>query len=308
VKFDAPARLAAIALMALAAAPVALGGRQAASRTRTVYVTALDDAAAPVLTLTAADFTVKEGGADRKVVSADLATAPMHISFIDDDNGSGIFRTAIAYFIQHVQHQADYSIDVLVPQPQRIVDFTSSFDTLSEALRHLGARPPVDGAQLLSGVDELAREYTKKKFDRGVFVVLSLGADSPAPTGANQFNTISPDDVLNHLQQSGASLNVFLVSSLQRPPSTGTLSQLDDNRSVNQVVGDGPRQSGGRHGSIVATAGPVKELQMLADELLKQYIVTYEMPDGAKFTNRINVGVKKSGVTLRAPTRVPIDR
>jgi len=307
VTVDARARLAAAVLAVLAAAPATLAGRQAAPRTRAVYATALDDSGAPVLTLTAADFTVKEGGTDRPVLSAELATAPIHVSFIDDDNGTGMFRSAIAAFIQHVQHQADYSIDVLVPQPLRVVDFTSNFDALSEALRRLGARAPADGAQLLPGIDELAREYTKKKFDRGVIVALSLGADDPASTGA-QFDTLSPDDVLDHLQQSGASLSVFMVSSLQRPASTGSLSALSDNRGVNQVVGDGPRQSGGRRGNIVATAGTVKDMQQLADELLKQYVVTYAMPDGAKFSNKISVGVKKRGVTVRAPSRVPTDR
>ena len=42
------------------------------------------------------------------------------------------------------------------------------------------------------------------------------------------------------------------------------------------------------------------------DEVLKrQYVIEYTLPDGVKPSDRLSVTVKRKGVTLRAPTRVP---
>ena len=37
----------------------------------------------------------------------------------------------------------------------------------------------------------------------------------------------------------------------------------------NKVLGDGPKQSGGRHEEMVASAGVPKALQLVADDLLE---------------------------------------
>ena len=73
----------------------------------------------------------------------------------------------------------------------------------------------------------------------------------------------------------------------------------------NKVLGDGPKQSGGRHEEMIATAGVPKALQLVADDLLNQYVVSYSLPAGVKPSGKIAVAVGRRGVTLRAPTRVP---
>ena len=45
--------------------------------------------------------------------------------------------------------------------------------------------------------------------------------------------------------------------------------------------------------------------EMLGDELMHQYLVTYTLPDGVKPSEKLSVSVKRKGVTLRAPTRIP---
>jgi hypothetical protein len=126
--------------------------------------------------------------------------------------------------------------------------------------------------------------------------------------GGEEHSTVNSQHVLEQLRDSGAVLHVFSVerSALrstvvaQRPSA-----MLEENMHLNRVLGDGPKQSGGRHQSIVASAGSLMALQALASELTSQYRVTYTLPAGAKLSERLNVSAKRKGLTIRAPARLP---
>jgi hypothetical protein len=90
----------------------------------------------------------------------------------------------------------------------------------------------------------------------------------------------------------------------QTAPTTKPSDLLNENLSLHEVLGDGPKQSGGHREEISAMAGVSTGLQKLAEQLKHQYLVEYSL-DGAKPSNRINVSVNRKGVTLRAPTHVP---
>ena len=79
---------------------------------------------------------------------------------------------------------------------------------------------------------------------------------------------------------------------------------LGRNLQFQEVLGDGPKHSGGLRGEIVATAGLVPDLQRLAEQLANQYDVSYVLPDGVKPDSRLAVSVKRRGLTVRAPTRI----
>jgi hypothetical protein len=74
---------------------------------------------------------------------------------------------------------------------------------------------------------------------------------------------------------------------------------------LGRVLGDGPKQSGGRHHSIVASTGSLLPLQNLASELQKQYRITYTLPPGVKRNERLNVSIKRKNLTVRAPSKMP---
>ena len=273
-----------------------------AVKTRTVYVTVNDDRGLPVLDLTTADFAVKEAGKERDISSAELATGPMQVALIIDDNGTGIFRTGVGQFIQRLLGHGEFAISVVTGQTMRLVDFTTNTQALSVAIAKLGARPSTpDGGQLLEGITDAARALTKREARRPVIVALTVGGEEHSPVQAHE--------VLNYLRDSAASLHVISVASSYLRPTAAVTSpaqMLDTGINISEVLGDGPKQSGGRREEIVATTGGIDGLKRIADELLHQYEITYTLPDGVKPNERLTVTVKRSGVSLRAPTRIPI--
>src|SRR4029453_11841355 len=81
--------------------------------TRTVFVSVLDKSGAPVTDLAADDFIIKEGGKDREIVGASMSTAPLRIAVVVDDNGTGIFRYAVAKFVERLQGRAEFGLSTV---------------------------------------------------------------------------------------------------------------------------------------------------------------------------------------------------
>jgi hypothetical protein len=284
------------------AAPVAAEPQSlpAPPPTRTIYVSATDRSGASVPGLTGADFAVKEGGKVREVLQAGPATRPMKIAIVIDDNGTGLFRYGAGRFIQRLHGRAEFALSTVAGQFLKMVDYTANGEELGEALSQLVARPgTADGGQLLEGIYETAKDLERRKTDRSVIVVLTVGGEEHSPLPAHH--------VLDQLRKSGAALHVIAVSSsalrsmeaVQRPSAL-----LGENLNLSEVLGDGPKQSGGRRDEIVASAGLVSGLQVLAETLLTQYAVEYARAPGTR-SDKLSVSVKKPGVSVRAPVRVP---
>jgi VWFA-related protein len=290
---------------ALVAAMVAAGlwgaGLSAAQeRLRTVNITAVDKAGAPVLDLRPADLEVKERGKRRAVRAVEPATGLMHIALIVDDNGTGLFRSSVAQFITRLQREAEFAISVVMGQSLRLVDYTSDFDKLTGAVGYLGARPATpDGGQLLGAIYETARDMQKRELQRPVIIVMTVGGEEHNPMPAHQ--------VLDQLRDSHASLNVFeMTSSVLRPmqPVSRASGLLEESLNINEVIGDGSKQTGGRRDEMVAVTGLVKGMLTLADELSHQYRLTYVLPAGVDPSDRLEVSTTRRDVEVRAPTRV----
>jgi hypothetical protein len=80
---------------------------------------------------------------------------------------------------------------------------------------------------------------------------------------------------------------------------------MNDHAGREQVLGDGPKQSGGRRVDVTTTAAFPKALQQIANDLLAQYAITYTLPDGVKPDKRFSITVKRRGISLRAPSTIP---
>jgi VWFA-related protein len=291
-------RILATVMLALAWVPAIAGAQPL---TRSVYVTAVDRNGAAVTDLSAADFAVKEGGKTREVASARPATGPLQIAILVDDNGTGLFRVAVARFIESLLGRAEFSIITVTGQPRKLTNFTPNSDVLREAIAQLNARPETpDGGQLLSGISEAAVDFERRKVDRPVILAVTVGGEEHTP--------LPPHHVLEQLRKSGAALHVVSVlgATLRATAPVGRSGELlNENLSLSQVLGDGPKRSGGRREEVPAVAGAATGLHQLAENLKNQYLVQYTLPEGVKPSDRLSVSVNRRGVTVRAPTHIP---
>ena len=294
-------------LSAVAVAVVLIGGSVSSSQqaapglSRTVYVSVADRNGQSVDNLVPSDLEIKEGGKLVTIESAGRATEPLQIGLIVDDNGTGLFRAPLARFVQRMEGRAVMALRSVVGQTMKVVEFTPSVDALMRGIATLNARPETpDGGQLLEGISEAAIELHKVEARRPVIIALTVGG--------LEHSTVSSDFVLDQLRKSGASLHVFSVagSSLRASVVAKTPKDLlQENMHLNRVLGDGPKQTGGRHQQIVASAGALMGLQTLASELTSQYRIIYTLPSGARRSEKLSIAVRRKDLVVRAPAKLP---
>jgi hypothetical protein len=274
----------------------------------TVHVTAVDKKGNAITDLQATEFEVKLGGKKLEVTSAGPAQAAMRIALLVSDAGTGGFQGGIASFIQKLSGRAEIALISVLMQPETVVDYSPDIGTLRAGLRRLGSRGLQSGAQLLEAIRDAAK-HVRREGRRSVIVVVRVGGEAST--------TLSGREVREQLQKSGAILYVISTVGAQRPaPSVARQgisteqAQLHDDETVESahnlgvVLGDGSRESGGRHDQVISTT-LIPTLDQLAEELLNQYALTCVLPAGVKLTDRLSVASKRKGVTVRAPSRLP---
>jgi VWFA-related protein len=289
------------AILALSGDLSAQRANSAVPHVRTVHVTAVDRKEAPVADLAVADFVLREGGDIREILKVEPATAPLHIAIIVDDSGTGIFRVPVANFVNQLLGRAQFSIKHVIGQAIRLVDYTADVERLREAVMRLGVRAETpDGGRVVEAVFDSSKELAN--FDRPVIVLLT---DTHA-----EYSSLPAHHVLEELQRSGALLHVVAVTRMAQlnPSSVPTAKDkpadlLEHQLDINRVLGDGPKQTGGRRVEIGGLGGTIPELQSVAVQLKQQYLITYLVPAGEKLNQKLSVSSKRRGVAVRAPSR-----
>ena len=259
---------------------------------RTVFVTATTDNGERVPDLTAADFVVKEGGKEREIVKAEPATGKLMLVVAVEEKliGDGNIRQGLFDFMNRMVSAAEIRFVVIGLRNVVVSDFTSSMDTLVGAINKLTLNPSRD-SNVAEGVMDIAKDFTQSKPARPAIVVVSLSGGQSG---------VEAKSVLDRVRDSGATMH---AATLQGGDANATaVGALADQSGREQVLGDGPKQSGGRRINVTATAAIPKALQQIAGDLTSQYAISYALPDGVKPDRRLNVTVKRKGVTLRAPS------
>lgn len=277
----------------IAAAPI--GSRPVAEPTsRTVYVTVTDRNGAPVTDLSAGDFVVKEGGKEREVAKVEPAAARMRLALAVEERlvADGSVRLGLFDFVKRVAGAADISLITVGLSNQTLVDFTGNANTVLAAINSLTLNPTRD-SNLSEGILDIVSKFGAARPERPALVVVAL-------TGGQA--GVDPRNVLEKLGSSGATMHSVTLGG---GGSAGPVGVMSDEAGREQVLGDGPKQSGGRRVDVNVTAAVPKALQQIADDLLAQYAITYVLPDGVKRDKRVNISTKRRGVSLRAPSVVP---
>jgi VWFA-related protein len=295
--------LALAALLALALLPARpVADRQTATTPCCrVYASVLDDHDAPIADLAAADVAVKEDGKPREIVSVESPTGPLQIVILVDDSGTGIFRFGLNGLMQLLQGKAEISLRVVTGQVQTIVETTADPRAWVDGLARVGVRPATpDGGQLLEGISEAAKDLQRREARRPVIIALTVGGQEQS--------TLLARPVLDTLHGSRAVLHVLFADSPAVRPvaAAGRASDLlEENFNLSRVLGDGPKQSGGRRRDVLATGAIMQGVQQIARELLAQYAITYARPAGGNAPQKLEVSVKRRGAKVTAPTRAP---
>ena len=292
--------------VAVAAAQSGAGAIQ--SNTRTFYLSAFDDKGRMVPDLHADVIIVKAGGKLLEVMRTEQAVAPLLIAVIVSDAGTGGFQQGIASFVQRLIDRAEFGLVSVLTQPEVVTNFSSDAVLLREGVRRLGVRGRQDGAQVMEAIQDATKGVVSEGW-RPIILVLRVGVEGTTP--------LDGTEVRARLRRSGAVLYVIsTASAARRSPSSARTgisteqAQLHDDeiaasrRNLAEVLGDGARESGGRHDEIVATASVSPALERIADELLNQYAVTCALPQGVKANEKLSVTVKRKGMKIQAPARL----
>ena len=274
--------------------PTAVGAQ---AKPTNIYVSVLDNKGEPVEGLTADDFTVREDNVAREVVKAGPATEPLTVALLVDDSqaaneGIQMIRDGVKNFITTLAGKAEIALITFGDRPTILVDYTTDQKKLEAGVGRIFPRTGA-GSYLLEAIVEVSKGLQKRKAARPVVAVLMLEDV--------EFSNRYYEQVLSELAKSGAALHVLAIG--QPSPSTS-----DEIRNRNMVIAEGTEQTGGRRDQLLAISATPEKMKQLASELLKQYVVTYARPDTLIPPEKVNVSVKRPGLTVRARTRVEANK
>jgi len=266
--------------------------------TRHVYVTVIDNSGAAVTGLTPADFRLRENNRDREIASVEPATDPLRIALMVEETltPTGGVRQGLADFIQQMRGKAEMSLIVVGLANRTAVPFTTDVNALVAGINALPLSQRQQNNHVPEGIGDLARVFVKERVSRPVMVMIALDSQ--------QVSNEQPQSVLNLLRDSNAQLHVVSIETSQAGAGAQGTGAMMDAAGRAQVLGDGPRQSGGRQWPVNALTAVPKAMASIANDLLNQYKISYTLPEGTDASDRVNVTTSRRGVTLRAPTRI----
>ena len=258
---------------------------------RAMYVSAINEAGAPVPDLGPSDFIVREDAAAREVVKVEPAVEPMQIALLVDtsqaarDDISHV-RTALPGFVASLTSGAvknEVAIIAFGERPTIFANYTFNQAELKKGIDRIWSIQG-SGAYFLDAIVETCQGFKKREAKRPVIVAIV--------TEGPELSNRQHDQVLDGLKGVSAAFHVLTVG---RPSSR----MNDEARERNIVFDEAPRAAGGRREELLTPMALDAKLKQLADELTHQYKVTYAHPDSLIPPERTTVTAAKPGITAR---------
>ena len=106
-------------------------------------MTVTDGQGAAVPDLTAADFTIKEGGKEREVLKAVPATARMRLAVMVEERllGDGSVRMGLFEFMKRLQPFAETALITIGLRNTTVIDYTTDLNAIVAGLNGLSLNP-----------------------------------------------------------------------------------------------------------------------------------------------------------------------
>ena len=276
--------LLGIAAILFSAAP----GAQAIQRS--MYVSVLNEADAPVSDLGPSDFLVREDNVAREVLRVTPADEPMQIAVLVDNSQAARdsirdIRVGLESFVYEMTNgtKNEISIIALAERPTILAEASSDRVKIMKGVNRIFEQRG-SGNYLLDGIIEVSRGFKKREAQRPVIVAIS--------TEGPEFSSRRYEDVLKPLHDAGAAFHAIVLGLPSNDIS-------EDARNRAAVLDEGPRTSGGRRSSLLATSALPGELKRLAAELTHQYRITYARPSSLIPPDRVTVSATRPGWTAR---------
>ena len=298
-----------LAVAAIAALMFASSGsvtaRAKAATARKFYISVVDKDGAPVKDMTPADLEVKEGGKVQEV-TLKPASNPLRVALIIADGGTGVYQNAAIAFMNGLGRIAEFRLVESAEQPNQLTDFTSDMQTLSGAVPKLARRSSSRTAgQVMEAIFEATKTIVAEG-KRPIIVVMRVGGEAAT--------SLQATTVREALRKTGAVL--YVIS----PPGGGGMGasgmgiqtnskDADQNESManaaelGRVLDDGSKESGGHH-DMVNSPGLAKVIDGFVAELQNQYELTYNLADGVKPSDKLQVSTKRKNVKVFAPSKI----
>jgi VWFA-related protein len=289
-RFSTPARRWARVFASAAAALLLTLPSGAQTIEREMFVSVLDKADKPVLTLGIQDFVVREDGRAREVLRARRATDVIDIALLVDTSqalGSQVsdVRKGLEAFIARMRPQAQISIVGLGDRPTIYTDYTNTEESLAKGVGRIFAMPGA-GAYTLDAVEEVLKGLEKRKPERSAVVVVWAGG--------REFSTGTYEPLIDGLKARGTALHVISIGA--RTPAD---VQTTEGRNRELLFDRGTTDTGGRRDNILTSMATADAMERLAAELLGQYRITFARPDALVPPDRTEVAVRPAGLKAR---------
>jgi len=261
---------------------------------RSMYVSVVNDAGAPVPGLGPSDFVVREDNATREVLSVAPADDPMQIAVLVDTsqgarNTIQFMRQELPAFVTALTNPNEsgaknqVAIIAFGERPTVFAEYSSNPKELQKGINRIWSQQG-SGAYFLDAVFETLQGFKKREATRPVIVALVVEG--------GELSYRQYDQVLDVLRAGNAPLYALMFGT----PSS---SMTDEARNRNVVLDRGILQTGGTREQLLAPSALGDRLKLLANQLTHQYRVTYARPQSLIPPERITVAAAKPGLVAR---------
>jgi hypothetical protein len=193
-------------------------------------------------------------------------------------------RRALQAFVKRMAGKNPMAITVFGERPSVITDYTLDVPALERGIDRIFSTSG-SGSYLLQGVEEIYTSLAKRDFDRAVILAITAGGP--------EFSDRNYEEFVSKLRDSGATFDA-MVFTLE-PPNLADFGQ----RNREMFLDAATRATGGDRFSLLSSMALDGALARLADELTSQYRITYGRPESLIPPEKIEVSVRRPGLTAR---------